>query len=51
MFFKHRFTGLLAILTVYLFNQVNAHYNPQINEFEQHIRDSPDLKQVCFNFI
>ena len=38
--------GLLFALAFLLVNQAHSHYNPQIYEFEQYIRDHPDLKQV-----
>lgn len=38
--------GLLFALTLFLVSQADAHYNPQIYEFEQYIRDHPELKQV-----
>jgi len=38
---------LLFVLTFLLNQNVDAHYNPNVLEFEQRINDSPDLKQYA----
>lgn len=42
--------SLFFVLTFLLNQLVDAHYNPNILEFEQRINDSPDLKQVIIGF-